>query len=287
MSQPESAATAADTVSLLDLAVAVAEAWKVLVAVPLVVGVAAFFIAQAQPRGYTVSVTIGMPAIEARALQTGAVIGRALDAAGVSDFDAEEVGAGLVFAAAQQATVVTLTLPDRGAARSILGALVAAFEETAVPAYLERQALPHQARVAAYDRTIERLENAASVFEDRLADDTDPLTPDPATFVAGYEALLSRIAAQQAAREEAMRLRDVAAGSVTISTLSSPVAVGRSPLLVAVTAAIVAGFATLVLVFVVDGLRRSARDPGGAEKIARIRRAFRLAPKVRGGEEAG
>lgn len=206
-----------DEISLLDLLVVIAESWKLLILVPLLVGALTFAVTSlTRPTLYQSEAIIMLSVEQSSALQSASL-------------------------------VESIAMSERWLSRhgdSVVASLSALDEA------LDYQRLPNT-RLYVLSFTSES--------------------------AGAAQGMLSRVLAtllELTAEQDDMALNEDA----VLQPPTEPIVIHeqRSPALYSALAILATGFALLIFIFAREGVRRAASDPEGAEKLARIKRAFAL-----------
>ena len=266
-----------DEISLLDLLVVLAESWFLLIVVPLLVGLAAFGFTQLQPRSFQSSAVVSMPQAEVTTILTNefiaAAVGSQTSAPGVS-----EVMSGLSLSPAPGSapkTNLSLELPDGSMVRSVLTAIVAELDRTALAGQrssIEQRLGEVEILLTVQQRTIARLATGLR----RLDEQNDFDAGAYATTLSALATLIAVTAQPLDARLALRRDLDQIPFTIVDVPVSSPRMIGLSPARTVLLAVFATGFGLIILVFLRSFWRKAAASSDGSAKIARIRRAFTL-----------
>ena len=279
------ASSAEEEIDLLDLLVTLAEHWKLLVLGPIIVGLAALAASFALPKTYTSTSTLAVerpgatlsaPVVASMALSAD-VLQRIAPAAGLdSSLTAEEIIKRLTkrisITVGKQDKLLTVETQARTpeAAQKLNTALLEALYPLTQPKGLEKTQLETQL-IGEKKRFAEasslELQTAALLASGKpLSEATSRL----------YGELLAANSSRQVTiaglerRLEGLNQGDV----VQLPTLPEQEIKPKKPM-IAVGAAVFAGFVLLVFVFARQAMRNAQENsPEQAEKIARIRRAL-------------
>lgn len=276
----ESSEKVGDDIGLLDLMVIVAERWLIVVIVPLVVGIAAYFFVASQPQPWRAHVVVGMP-------DTFVTAGLAnLDSDGIAGTHASaaEIKAGLSILPMSLSgrSMIELTLSDRAAVSTTLNAMIETLRRKTdsgeIPwsaGILSGQIAATSAEIGIRTQVIESLEQQLAALRANPNEDGTVLAQTAAT-------LNDVMASREIQTGQLDYLKDklaFAPKEVVEVSPTDPVQVGlSSPARSAIIAAIGALFIVMVIVLVQIGFTVMASDPRARPKINRIRRAFWLNP---------
>lgn len=285
----ETIETPEDEISLLDVAVAVAESWKLIVFGPLLVGLLVFgFLHLTLPERYVSEALLQISPGDAALLKSASVIDGALEEAGwVSRY-------GSIAAARRELQENQLTaekVTDTGYHRVTLEGDTPELAQamlTTLIAELIRNSAPRGEAKAALEQKLQMLESSLATMKetlDRLNAFYDrAMSGAPGTMIymgeAGqsYERLISSI---KSTEQEILALQLQLEGSVTASDIIQPPTLDEEPLpqrklLSSIVAMLGTGFILLIFAFLRAGFARAAEEPRSAEKVKRIQRAFQL-----------
>ncbi|WP_210338933.1 hypothetical protein [Devosia sp. WQ 349K1] len=269
---------AQDEISLLDIAVVIAENWIMLLIGPLLAGAIVFaFLVGSSTTVYKARAEIVLGDTAVPLLRSDAVLSHAqADAVGA---EAREVRR-LALATLQSKRVpdtdfyqLEISSPDAAVARASLEAVVKGLVVSSAPnaellAEIEHKIAQTSARLQLIERALTSLTQSEQsvTSEGELSGGIDAV------------ALISLLDSQQYHYETLDTLQLQVQGSVTPQNLTSDIYVdtvhSRSSALFAVAAAIGVGFLLLLIAFLREGLKNVARDPEQSQKLSRIRRAF-------------
>ena len=281
-----------DEISLLDIAVVIAENWLMLVIAPLLIGVLAYIgMALAVPRTYQSEALLRIDATEAALLRSAQVLDTAMLG---SDYLAGYAGS-LSRARAQVIENIALspepntelyrvrvTLDSPEGAQRLLERIIDALIAKSVPtgarkAQLELQLQQVQTAIAELEATLTRL--------NRTAEGLGNGTAASATALGEFgNSVVSVVSEIERRRLQVFQLEQALTGTVSPEAIVQPPTLPdndgsrglamRTLLIVAAT-----GFVLLIIAFIRSGLRNASEDPRQIDKINRIRRAFWLRPK--------
>jgi len=278
-----------DEISLLDIAVAIAESWRILVFGPIVVGLCVFgFLFFTQQDRYASSALLQITQGEAALLESASVVDPALEAADwvsrygdVAEARREFLEKSLKTEKVGETEYFRVTVEDRSpeSARAMLTALISELIRNSVPRDEARRAL--EQKLETLERSAESmresLERLDSLYDRAVSGDTGAV---PFLGEAGqsYATLISSITSTE---QEILATRMALEGSVTTSDIIQAPTLEEQPLpqkklLSAVLAAFATGVVLLLFAFVRAGFANAAQDARSAGKVERIKRAFRL-----------
>ncbi|WP_274424660.1 Wzz/FepE/Etk N-terminal domain-containing protein [Chelativorans sp. YIM 93263] len=277
-------------ISLLDIAAAIAQFWVLLLVVPVLVGAAAFVGLQFfQSDRYESSAILQISAGEAALLQSARVIDPAIRESGwLQRFDGrltEARGAlsrNMTVEKMNEVDYYRVSIVDRSpdAANRLLNGLVEALIASSVPRGNARAALEN--RLQTLERTQSELSASLNRVNEYYENATDGGSGGTVVFTSeigsSLVALINDIASNE---REIFTTRMALAGSVSESDIIQEPTLADAPManrarMIALLAAMAAGFLTLVGVLIYSGLRNASRNPQDSEKIERIRNAFRF-----------
>ena len=279
----EDGVSQSDEISLLDLAVVIAESWILLVVGPLVVAAGVFAFSVVQPAPLRSEALLAIPPSEASQFSDRQFVSDATD-----DTVAADIVEGLSITAGGNDTQsrISLTLAESDNPQARLQSLISAFQEQHYTPIIEVEAEQRQeerdrieARLAAVDASTTRI-NA-------IIDRIESQSPLDGSAIADLFSTLSQLEEEASLYAEnleqinAQASGDEASNTLVVSEPTPNIQVsGRSPLLIAVLAGLGAGFVLLVFVFIRNGLRTGNSDPVTRDKLNRIRKAFFVAPRA-------
>lgn len=277
-----------DEISLLDLAVAVAESWMLLVFGPLLIGLAVFsYLHFSQSDSYRAEAMVAMSQEEAALLQSASVIDPAIQA-GLSDANHGTV------AAARQALLenrlsvqkldnadyfrvsVTGTSPEE--TQALLTRLLDQLIQNSVPRGDKRRVLEQKLEALERSRQslIDNLERLNAIYDQAGEGNWSAMTmlsnanQSSVLLISSIATTEQDILSTQLALQGSVSPADI----IQEPTLSEPES--QRTLLIAVVAAIASGFVLLLFAFVRAGLKNAAQNAESADKMRRIKDAFRL-----------
>jgi capsular polysaccharide biosynthesis protein len=278
-----------DEISLLDIAVVVAENWLLLVVAPIVAGVLAYAaLNAATPRVYESVALLNIDAREAAMAQTAPVLNRAmLESSHLEGYSGSLTQARRTlvddnFSISKDANSEFYRLTVRGddpdKAQELLQTIIDVLISSSIPNAFELGRLNQQIEQAT--ASLEELENSLANIN-RISNSIDG-----ASGISGGElgaSIVSLIASIEERRNEVFRLETEREGSVRAEDVMQPPTHPDEPLSRGIITPVVAvvlgvGFLLLVFAFVREGIRNASNDPSQIEKVNRMRRAFWLKP---------
>lgn len=282
-----------DEISLLDLAVVIAESWKLLIIVPLLAGIMAYFvIGSTTPRMYTSEALIQADANQIALLESARVLndpiressllskhdGRLtiartnlIDAMDVEKLDGTEMYR------------VKLTLDDPDEANQLLTRIITKLIQESEPTGQYREMLElrleaQQAALGDLTDTFARLNQGYS----HLLTGTDERSPTIQGEIG--QSFVTLISSIESKRQEVARTTRQLNGSLSQDDVIQTPTLPDNPeprglLMLVALVVVLTGFLVLIGVFVRAGLARASETPEGSTKVARIRRAFWLSSR--------
>lgn len=265
--------------SLLDLAVTVAENWVLLVFVPLMAGALVYFVTtQTSPRFYKSDAIIRISSDEALLLLSDEVLN---DVVAAENFGTSEDVRNALDVSEHSTSdyyVVSATQTSAEAAQKLVMDVIDSLISKSGPDDSELQRIERaMSRVTAEVNRLEPL--VQQISQDAVEQDLGA-SSDNAMVWSALVALESRLDEQ---RRELERLEDETRSSVSfddyVQQASLPASANSTGALSrAILAVLGTGFFVLIAVFVREGLRNSIKQPDDVKKLNRIRRAFWLPP---------
>lgn len=280
-----------DEISLLDIAVVIAESWIVLIVVPAVVAALAFLALNLfESPQFRSQAILRIDEGEAAFITSARVLNPAIVD---SDWVQREPGS---LSGARDRLVeslsitpiegtgtynIALTTDDPELSRTMLDAIVASLIENSAPSDVDRQRLELRLDVlrrslANFQSSLERLNQ----LYDQLNSGTSPTmaTIELGNLGGSIVSLVTQIATTE---QDILSTELALQGSVSVSDIfQAPTTPdndeNRSAILKAALAGLATGFLLLIAVFIRAGLRTAAQNPSAAEKVERIRKAFWL-----------
>jgi hypothetical protein len=275
-----------DEVSLLDLLLVVAENLRLLVLGPILVGLLALGVGYVLPQSFTSQAIVALPASTQTPIQAAAIMVSPLVldpvvqslnlTAGMPIEVARAALSGRVKAVAGKDGLLRLDVSANAPleAQAIANAIIDVWLKSTVPGERDRADLEKR---LAYAKT--SLESVRSLMERLTAEGSaslnKPLTRGEAgTSIVAMGELQTRYLAEVLSIPRAMQglSRDVVVQPPTLPVR----AVEPKKSLIAITAALISGFALLLWVFIRQAWKTAAQDPQAAEKQARLRAAMGL-----------
>lgn len=279
--------TVADEISLMDILVTLAESWKLLVAIPLLASVAAavtlWFV---EAREYRSVALLRITAAQAAMLQTARVLDTPLRQSGW----VERYGPTLSSARERMIEKMTVTpVTDGGfyrvtlvdetaeSAQSTLSSIVASLILLSVPTEEDRQVAEmqlegHRQALAELQSHLGKIGNT---YENGSVTSHGDIGQSVVTLLADIDRRRQSILDIELSLVSSVKQADILQRpSLPDRALSRNIAT-RTILI-----GVAAGFVVLIFVFIRQGWRNASSDPAGAEKVARVRRAFGLKENV-------
>lgn len=286
----DATAEASDEISLLDIAVVIAENWLVLVFAPLIAGAIAFVVLTTiTPRLYDSEALLRIDANEAAFLRSARVLNGAL--VGSSYLEGYE---GSLSRARQQLVSdslnvsaepdtdmyrVRVTVDSAEGAPDLLRRIIASLIENSAPTssqarLLEIQLERAQSSIGQLESSLERLNQLSqSGLDQGTGSSSGDLGQSIVTLVTSIEQRYSQV----------FRLEEQLAGTVSAQDVIQEPTVPDSPrsrgLLTRIILVVLGvGFVALIAAFIKSGLQAASHDARQIDKVNRIRRAFWLRP---------
>lgn len=289
----EPVTTQDDEISLLDIAVVIAENWMMLVIVPFILGASTYLVlSMTVARPYRSEAILRIDATEAALLQSAMVLDPAMLGSDYLD------GYSGSLSRARRMLIDNFldvtSEPDTGFYRvgvtgetaenannllsEIVGSLVAhSAPNPARTALLELQRQEAQTALAALEATLARL--------NRIADGQEIGSGTGTTLLGNLgQSVVTIISEIEQRRMQLFRIEQSLMGTVsendvvqppTLPDSAGPRGIGMKAILVTLGS----GFLLLILAFVRAGLKTASQDPHQVDKVNRIRRSFWLKPK--------
>ncbi|WP_421952733.1 Wzz/FepE/Etk N-terminal domain-containing protein [Pelagibacterium sp.] len=288
----DSETTPTDEISLLDIAVVIAENWLVLVIAPLLAGLIAYgILSVTTPRVYDSEALVQMNSTDAALLRSARVLNPAiLNSTYLDGY------AGSLSRARQQLVDNVLEVGAEGdtglyrirtsfdspeEARDLLQRIINSLIANSTPTTTEAELLDirlQQARTA-----IVELEESLGRLN-RLTEELENGTAlNSATLGELGQSIVTLVDNIERRHAEVFQLQESLQGSISSQHVVQEPTLPDSPrsrglLMRAILIILGVGFVTLIAVFIREGLRSASRNAGQADKINRIRRAFWLKP---------
>jgi hypothetical protein len=266
-------------VQFLDLVVAAAEKWKALLAIPILVGVTAYLIANSQPNIYETKVTLFMVANKQGSSFSRELIQRALKDTSYAA-DAVAVTSALTFdpyvhvVGSVVKRPVSLNWKDRQAAYDILQAIVSQYNKEFLEKYRSEYIANYQHQIDMGE--VEIKDRQALRERLSLADEgpSNAIAAAP-TNKAALVALTTSIEERQRLRAELLRLTNNLPNTMIIEPVKAPVSVqGSKPVAEAIGSALAAFALFFAYLAFAERVKREAMTPAGIVKVARIRKVL-------------
>lgn len=281
-----------DEISLLDIAVVLAENWLLLLIVPLI---AAFLAVAAlwtlTPRQYDSEALVRLNANDAALLTSARILNPAiLNSNYIDGYEGtlsrarqDLIANDLTITPQEDTDLHRITIRGRTpeGAQQLLRAILNSLVENSTPtpsrrALLELELQLAEASVAELNSTLERLNRIADGVETGGSSSAATLGELGQSIVA----ILSNI---ETRRAEMLQIQEALEGSVSaddiIQTPTIPdTAQSRGIVMQAVLVGLGVGFLMLIVAFIRSGFKAASRSPDQLDKVNRIRRAFWLRP---------
>ncbi|WMT92650.1 Wzz/FepE/Etk N-terminal domain-containing protein [Pelagibacterium sp. H642] len=284
--------TANDEISLLDIAVVLAENWLLLVVVPILAALVAFgLLWTLTPRQYDSEALIRLNADEAALLTSARILNPALLNSDyiegyegtLSQARQALVQNDLTITAQENTSLYRLSIRGRTpeGAQQLLRAIINSLVENSTPtpsqrARLELELQLAEASVSELNATLERL--------NRIADSVESGgSASPTTLGEIGQSIVAILSNIESRRAEMLQIQEALEGSVSaddiIQTPTSPdSAQSRGIIIQAVLVGLGIGFLMLIVAFIRSGFKAASQSPDQLDKVNRIRRAFWLKP---------
>lgn len=281
-----------DEISLLDIAVVLAENWLLLVVVPLVAALLAFgLLSTVTPRQYDSEALIRLDANDAALLTSARILNPAiLNSSYIDDYQGtlsrarqSLVDNDLTVTPQTDTDLHRITIRGRTpeGAQQLLRAILNSLIENSTPTSSQRALLDlelqlAEASVAELNGTLERLNRIADGAEASASGSAATLGEIGQSIVA----ILTNI---ETRRADMLRIREALEGSVSVDDIiQTPTipdtAQSRGIIMQAILVGLGVGFLMLIVAFIRSGFKAASRSPDQLDKVNRIRRAFWLKP---------
>lgn len=284
--------TVNDEISLLDIAVVLAENWLLIIVTPLVAALLTFAILwTVTPPQYNSEALVRLNVEDASLLTSARILNPAIlnssyieGYAGTLSRARQDLVENDLTITAQEGTGL-YRLAVRGktpeAAQGLLRAILNSLIENSTPtasrrALLELELQLAEASVTELNATLERL--------NRIADGTETGgVGSAATLGEIGQSIVALLTNIETRRSDMLRIQEALEGSVSADDIIQPPTIpdsseSRGLLIRALLAAIGVGFIMLIVAFIRSGLRAASQSPDQVGKINRIRQAFWLKP---------
>lgn len=286
-STPAAASVAApdsadDEISLLDLLLVVAENIKLLVLGPLLIALAALGLSFALPTTYESEAWLRQGEASVPSFTSEDVLRPLLDQAPWISTQARSPEQALntlrqavTVSFNNRSELVTLKVraPSAAQAQQLNAALIEAFRQHRLPRGADLESI--QKQIPLVTASLEEINTAL----ERIANNIDKTTagPNADNAVRAYTTLLQ----QRIGLEQSLLALNRQLGGFGAEAFAQHPSLPEHPIspkkaLMAVLAALAAGFALLLFVFVRQALRNAGQDPASAAKMAAIRRSLGL-----------
>jgi len=273
------------SITLLDALVVIAEAWKILILFPLIVGLLTFFISSSEPRLYQSTASLLMVEVEGGLVIPHDVVVDALKR-NSSSADAAVILAGLRFEKPSHRhgrvslVPVSLVLPDPKSATAILGAILTEYQSRFLDRVKDEYRSAFQNELSIVEREIaDRIRIRDGVFRLLERGGGDISIPSSTGNAASVVSALTSLATSldELTRKQANVTRQLQRLPKTL--ISEPASQGAliqgsSKSAAVLMSTLGAGLLALIFLFFRDLIRRQAAQPDGREKVARLRRAL-------------
>lgn len=277
-----------DEISLLDIAVVVAENWLLLIIVPLLAGAVAYGVISATNHGvYETEAILSIDQREAALALAAPVLDKAMLESSYLQGYSGSLSQARRLLLEDSFTVkkdtnsefyrLSVRDEDPQKAEELLDAIIDALVVTSAP---------NQVELARINRSIEQASASLQELESGLTNINAILArTDDGAAVGGGElgaAVVSLVSSIEQRRAELDRLELAKEGSVRPEDVVQPptqALVNSRGLLMPVAATVLGvGFVLLILAFIREGFRNAGNDPSRLAQVNRIRRAFWLKP---------
>jgi capsular polysaccharide biosynthesis protein len=266
-----------DEISLLDIAVVIAENWIMLLVGPIMAGALALAVVSTHSSiSYNAQAEVILPEDAAPLLRSEAVISHAQAKAGNEVEQLKRLALN---------TLRSKRVPDTEIYQLELSSSDAQVAHASLEAVIEAlivSSAPSQEKMIELDREISRTSARLALVERALNSLSEPEptldAEDGLNLGLDAVALVSLLDSQQYHYDTLDKLQLQKQSTVTPESVITSVNVStveaRPSKLIAVAAAIGVGVVLLVFAFIREGLRGAARDPEQSQKLSRIRKAF-------------
>lgn len=262
--------------------VTVAENIKLLVGVPLLVGLLAYAASNMLPKSFDsvsavrgdqqlITIALSDAVLDGVAASTGMPPEMSIDAARTNLQSRIKI----VFSTKEKPLVFTVSGPNPLAAKNTAVALLKQMELKGAPKEAERDRLvrmqsDNRARAALAERALSKINAHSDVVS------------DPSSLALKYADLLASLSFAQSELYAVDALLQGFKQSQVVQAPSLPSTTAKPDMkAIAATWAMGAGMVVILFVFIRENLRRVSLQPGAAEKLMRIRRALRVAPRAK------
>jgi Chain length determinant protein. len=280
-----------DEISVLDIAVVLAESWKLILGSTLLAGALAYGAANLVSARYQSEAIVRLSPDEVALLLSPRVIDPVIrNAASFSEFGSSVTSARRAILQAMSAEQlnggdmyqITLSGRDPVAVQTLLGDLLEQLSKESVPVgdraeLLKQDLMAQQEALATLRAALSRLGGSLE-----RAETTDTGTSLP--LVGAGESIVALASATEAKRRDIQNTTRALEGSVGDSDILQEPTMPDEPLeqnklFIAAAIAALMGILATVYAFFREGWRRSQNNPAADEKVARIRRALKWSLK--------
>lgn len=273
------------SITHLDALVVIAESWKILILFPAIVAIITFFVSRNEPRLYQSRALLLMVEAEGGLVIPRDVMQGALKRAS-SAADPDVVLASLKFGKPSHRVgwvsmvPVSLVLPDPKSATTILEAVLTEYQSRFLNYVREEYRSSFQDELDILQREITsrtRMRDGLLKLLEHSTVDVSALPPvgSAASVIGGLMSLatsLDELTRKQVTVTRQLRLlpKTLISEPASAATLIQ----GSSQTAAVLMSALGAGLLALIFLFFRDLVRRQALQPGGMDKVARLRRAL-------------
>ncbi len=284
--------TANDEISLLDIAVVLAENWLLLVLVPIFAALVAFgALWSLTPRSYDSEALVRLNADDAALLTSARVLNPAiLNSSYIEGYEG-------ALSRARQALIqedLTIT-PQEGTelyrlqvsgrtpdgAQQLLQAILNSLIENSTPSASQQNLLELELQMA--EASVSELQGTLDRFN-RIADDVESGASDSAATLGEIgQSIVTILTNIETRRADMLRIEEALEGSVSEEDIIQPPtepdnAESRGLIVRAVLVGLGVGFLMLIVAFIRSGFKAASQSRDQVDKVNRIRRAFWLKP---------
>lgn len=284
--------TANDEISLLDIAVVLAENWLLLVIVPILAALVAFGVLWSlTPRSYDSEALVRLNADDAALLTSARILNPAiLNSSYIEDYEG-------ALSRARQALVqedLTIT-PQEGTdlyrlqisgrtpdgARQLLQSILNSLIENSTPTASQRNLLELEQQLA--EASVSELQSTLDRLN-RIADGVESGDSGSAATLGEIgQSIVTILTNIETRRSDMLRIEEALEGSISeedvIQTPTEPDnAESRGLIVRAILVGLGVGFLMLIVAFIRSGFKAASQSRDQVDKVNRIRRAFWLKP---------
>lgn len=280
MTEPSTPIQAEDEIDLLDLLVTIAESWKLLLFVPLLVGAMTATIATFFPPTYQSSAIVRLAEEEVAVLHSAAVLDPLLEpfaysqkAQGILEDARQALKQDLSYSTDKRTKLVTISAkaasPEQ--AQQLNTQAIARLLDELTPKGQEKANI--EALMAIRQQAADVAEQSLAQFRDTSA--APPTSPAQAAENTGH---LIQLVMENKQEVQALKARLLPKGA---ELFVQPPTLPQKPLprkvaLISLLVVLASGFALLLFVFIRSALKAASNNPESAAKLARIHQALRL-----------